>query len=1325
MFYLNTCSSQKLMFIHAWLCFCNRTTKEMVTFGIIYFMLLLSCDAEKSISSCDAEKFIYVSKNGSLNESCWDGGQAMPCATLDLAFDGAKRQNSTTVVIENGNFSLNHSHAFQDLHDLKIVGDPSAMTYCHAGAGLAFISSSNISISNVTYVRCGASQTSTSKNFVNNEFIQFNVALYFLLCETVSLSNVNITNSSGTGMSMYATGGRVDIENCEFSFNAQEKYSKVGGGGGLYIEFVYCIPNDTSCAVNDIMSNVPSKYSSNSVYNIRYCLFHSNNARVNDQTNNTFIIPQKSEHLAFGRGGGLSLFIKGNATNNTIDIEHCRFTNNIALWGAGLFSDWYDNASYNNLSIHNSIFLHNECYYDSSEDVGTGGGGVRIGYFFFGDGHVKNSHVVFHSCLFAHNRAYWGAGLSFYAAREQKVTSATNTLQFHHCVWDSNNAHLGSAVDLSLWHSITQGVPVWPHFHSCNFTSNINPDELGNAVGVGAVYLDSVPVAFYGTNYFVNNQNSALVSDSVGIYVQNHSKMYFDSNKGRNGGAISLLGHGFIETGNESELSFVNNNAIYDGGAIYSKSVGQHDIISSRRCFIRFYDGAVRPENWTSKFYFKNNTVGNNKPSPSAIFATTLLPCVWGGAHGAINLNKDDVFCWSDHWNYGENCSYEIATAPTSYVNYEKGHSTYFLETCPGNMTDIPFSMVDDRNKTVTSSAVLTVRSLDDEVHLQNDFEYISDGKVKVLGTPNSNDAKFVLETIAPRVVYTEMIVSLNPCPLGMQLNSTSGTCYCSNALMFNGLISCFESNFSTSIRKGGWIGVINASNVSNTTVAAECPYCSSIDKDQLSHLEGDICSSINRSGVLCGDCIEGFGPAVFTSPIQCCNCSANPQYRWALYFFTDFFLVTVFFLLLVILNVSITSGPANSYVFFAQVISTGFNGYEILPSSYTFWKVLQDISVIVYDIWNLNFFRPLLPAYCLNESLNSLQLLSLGYVTALVPIFLILLLYFVIALYDKGFKPVFFVCRPIVTCFAKVRRTWNVKRSVIHAFASFLVLSYTKFAVVSFLLLQPKPLVNHDGKSVGLVVYYYGSMEYFSSHHAPYVAISLLVLLTFVAVPPIILIYPTILRLVVKCTNSPMLERISPGRRMQHFLDVMQSCYRDGTNNRTVDAQEVLDQHSNGTEVSLRNSCDLSDYRWFSGLYFIFRIVFLCVTVMSPNWFAQFILQQFLCIASVLCFTIFRPYKNNAYNNLDCVMFSILSCINAVNAYSYYLVVIEESVSLDILVLKYFLMFCPFAYMTCYVTYQIWKSRRRVFEFFIQCHKERPIVRDILDDNSSNNSNF
>ena len=148
------------------------------------------------------------------------------------------------------------------------------MTYCHAGAGLLFLSSSNIFISNVTYVRCGANQTSTSKNLITNKFFHFSVALYFLLCDDVSFSFVTITNSSGTGMTMYATGGSVDIESCEFSFNTQDTYSEAGGGGGLYIEFVFCVPNDTFCAENDIMSKVSPNYSFNSVYNIRYCSFH-------------------------------------------------------------------------------------------------------------------------------------------------------------------------------------------------------------------------------------------------------------------------------------------------------------------------------------------------------------------------------------------------------------------------------------------------------------------------------------------------------------------------------------------------------------------------------------------------------------------------------------------------------------------------------------------------------------------------------------------------------------------------------------------------------------------------------------------------------------------------------------------------------------------------------------------------------------------------------------------------------------------------------------------------------------------------------------------
>ena len=191
----------------------------------------------------------------------------------------------------------------------------------------------------------------------------------------------------------------------------------------------------------------------------------------------------------------------------------------------------------------------------------------------------------------------------------------------------------------------------------------------------------------------------------------------------------------------------------------------------------------------------------------------------------------------------------------------------------------------------------------------------------------------------------------------------------------------------------------------------------------------------------------------------------------------------------------------------------------------------------------------------------------------------------------------------------------------------------------------------------------------------------------------------------------------------MQHFLDVMQSCYQDGTESTTANVEaSVSIQLSDSTQTGNRHGN--SDYRWFSGLYFIFRIVFLAVVVMSPNWFAQFILQQFLCTGAFLCFALFRPYKRNAYNALDCVMFSILplGCINVLNIYAYHLIIINES-SFSVLAFQYFLIFCPFVYMTCYVIYQMWKARRGVVEFFVRCcgRKEERSVALIDSDILSN----
>ena len=90
---------------------------------------------------------------------------------------------------------------------------------------------------------------------------------------------------------------------------------------------------------------------------------------------------------------------------------------------------------------------------------------------------------------------------------------------------------------------------------------------------------------------------------------------------------------------------------------------------------------------------------------------------------------------------------------------------------------------------------------------------------------------------------------------------------------------------------------------------------------------------------------------------------------------------------------------------------------------------------------------------------------------------------------------------------FEKFRNIWNLERSVLHSLATFLLLSYTKFTLVSFVLLKPAPLMNSTGSVQAKVVYYDGSVEFLSKEHIPYVVVAYVVLFLFVILPPFILI--------------------------------------------------------------------------------------------------------------------------------------------------------------------------------------------------------------------------
>ena len=96
---------------------------------------------------------------------------------------------------------------------------------------------------------------------------------------------------------------------------------------------------------------------------------------------------------------------------------------------------------------------------------------------------------------------------------------------------------------------------------------------------------------------------------------------------------------------------------------------------------------------------------------------------------------------------------------------------------------------------------------------------------------------------------------------------------------------NCFiltHSDLTASIQRGNWIGY-------RKDVASQCAYCPY--NPDLSHtsyvtlpsrnndLEAFFCDGLNRKGILCGQCKEGYGPVVNSDQYRCVKCFVIPGF--------------------------------------------------------------------------------------------------------------------------------------------------------------------------------------------------------------------------------------------------------------------------------------------------------------------------------------------------------------------------------------------------------------------------------------------------------------
>ena len=1232
----------------------------------------------------DYDHVIHVDPNNpssTNNSTCYDSEQ-VPCADINFALAFSDRQNSTIYILSsNATHKLAYNATttmFTEGSQIAFVGDNGTATVeCMEGAGLAFINSTNINITRVSFLYCGAWRPSTSLNFTSStlQLISIRVGLYFYNCRNVNMSHMSVSNSTNAvGVVMYSVAGENYIGYSYFDNNGiRESDKNESGGGGFAVEFNYCKPGDDTCGEN----NTQTENFQNASYIFENCTFTYNRAIDQSGQNSragVSILPNNKTHSSLGRGGGLSLYFKGEAEANNFMIKNCVFHGNNANWGGGLCVQYADHSIQNIINVTNTKFEANHCFSDHRQSGETGGGALVSSPVHYDAKRdiLERNEIFFIDCVFTDNRAVTGGALAFvYTLQRQSHYNQLFQANILNSMFKMNSARLGSAISVDHEYFYHQGQEGHIIITDCTFDSNkivYTEPEKAYSIGIGAVYISEVPATFQGSIEFLNNDASALALVGTRISFAENSTTNFTANSGSNGGAIALLGVSSMLIGANAYMHFENNLASRFGGAIYNSYTGKEDFRSSVKCFIQYDYPFSDPKSWNAQFVFKNNSAGK---LGNSIYSTTILPCSWTEDFQVQPEIAQSIFCWNESiWRYeGSNCTSQIYTAARKFTNVTT------VKVYPGYPFQLDINAIDDLNHDVTIDTIYTALVKNGTAAIDPQYAYVADGFLGITGQGGQN-VTLQLEVAGNRDWRIEIELVMEKCPIGytersaivsISSNQTNhdmlrdNTCECIGGTelnTFRGNLICNKANMTSKIRNGFWIGYIkNVSGLSSDTLYMGRLILKNISESILtlnnSHFSNDAqCSYANRTGTLCGECLKGYSVAVNSYSYDCIPCihgnnDTNLAKNAVIYIALTYVPYLILFLLIIFLNINLMSGYLSGFILYAQLIGSGVLELTIdrLPSQeYAYY--LQKVYRMSYGVFNLNSFSGILPPFCISENSNTLGVISLDYsntlgvisldyLVAIFPLVLIIVIWVVVSLVgrcnlgrERNRAQHTLVGNSETSTSQKIGESVKkiVSHNFINAFVGFIYLSYTKMSLAATLTLTTVGIFDKTGTYVASQrlmyyagQYYFGQQEYI----LPYGLIAIIVYMFVIVLPFVLLGGLDFVNWLTGLEKCVLLRKLWPSLKINSFLDAMRDCYRP---NR----------------------------QYFAGMYFLFRLVMLMIFAFSSNLLTQVLCQLLFIIFMIIVVAIMLPYKNMLHNFIDILLFLNMAAITLISIYLY-----------------------------------------------------------------------
>ena len=878
------------------------------------FLSLLLCSTcfQEHANDKQRTEFCVTSNDSESNLTCHTLKYYMRNSSLFF-------KNNTAFIFYSGDHytDLNVSLQVSNVSGLTLEGHDATIQCNQRNNSFHFAHVQGLSISGLNFSQCGLSSTDETFGYAT-----------LLVTDVIDfvLANVVISRSEYQGLSLHDAFGTILVANSIIECCQTNKYYEYDTHPS---NVVYCT------------RNLPTKQGNILVKNTQF-LNSINSVSSKELTSLQFDDP-------FAAGLTIVLYCH----NITVRLDNVIVDGNAGRGGGNLAFIFYapQPNSVPQVVLENSVIRNG---------VAVEGGGVYVFVthpFLSSKQREKNNHTILfiRNSTFENNCASYTGGAISIVQKESNTSSFITEIRIDNCTFISNflgqciqggtknpseSAHGGTAITSTNYILDLIDQHVTPQFKTFvtdssfhkNFVKNFR--EKDKLASTAVIFVKSNPYFSLRDVKIISNNSSGILGLWSNLVLG--GAITISSNKAVSGGGILLCQNAILFLENGLDLWISNNYAQYAGGGIAVESVC---VVSKPICFFQLASSSSQDFSNISIHLHNNLAVnsGNNLYGGSVDFCYTIdnsahnttiqsytlfkgifdIYPTYGNGQPSVTSDPNHVcICNNDEVD----CSVKEYDQPSVYPGQQFNISVILAGQLNGSVPGLV--RADLRPHTAFHDKRLQFQNLDTRnCNLVSYTIYSRTNVIMELSAAQQGDFSEIQYT--PQ--YGRLIVNImiSDCPKGFIFSDEKG-CDCDLLLANVKSVSCIITNQTIVVPSKVWIGYVNTTTNRDVCIVADhCPpeYCrpgKSFISTSLTDFSQDSQCQQYRTGVMCGQCKEGYS-ATFKG--GCVKCSNNRLWLILLYAFAGIFLVFI----LTFLDISVADGTINGLIFYANVVQANY----------------------------------------------------------------------------------------------------------------------------------------------------------------------------------------------------------------------------------------------------------------------------------------------------------------------------------------------------------------------------------------------------------------